>query len=400
MATERSVIFLDKNVYQAAKDRMRWLLINYDEVWVSFSGGKDSLCVLHLLRETMDDMGMQSLRTKAFFRDEEVIPDDVIRFVQGYCEDPDLTARFDVRYFACPMASHIFMLGEHWPYVQWDEARRGNWMREKPPYAITSIHPDNVPLDQHVMNGLTFKTLGVKGKIAVVNGIRADESLTRFRSSLRKKGEFNWVLGASGNDKNIHFVRPIFDWGTADLFKYFKQRGVTYPSIYDMQMYSGETLRVATPLHDRAYMSLVKLRETYPTFYEQILSIWPEVATHERYYKAVDAFQVIEDYPHTWQGILQYIEEKIESAHNRELATKLVGQCRRMRETNRRLGKYSDSPCYGFPILYVFQTIVSGKYSKGITAKMAVGVSDLIYEGLASGDENDSHTLQPVATTE
>lgn len=384
MATEKSVIFLDTDVLEEAKARIRYVYANWDHVWLSFSGGKDSLCVLWLMREVLDDLGMQDTKVKAFFRDEEVIPADVIAFVRGFIENPALAARFDLRYFAVPMRSHIFMMGEHWPYIQWDEARKDRWMRAKPDYAITRLHPDNAPLDQHEMNGLTCKVLGLSGKIAILNGLRADESLTRFRSCVSKAGRYNWVVGSPGKgEKNIAFCKPIFDWATSDLFKFFDERGITYASIYDTQMYSGESLRVATPLHDRAYQTLVKMRVSDPVFYDQILDIWPEVSTHERYYGQIDRYGIIDRYPKSWEGIVQYIEDEIVTPANKEKALSVVRNCRTMKEKNRRLGRYAaerNGVCFGFPLLHVFQGIVSGGYMKDISSEPFPSPSMIEYE--------------------
>jgi predicted phosphoadenosine phosphosulfate sulfurtransferase len=381
MATKENVEFLGVNVYEEAKRRIKYCYANWDHVWLSFSGGKDSLCVLWLMREVLDDMGLSHVKVNAFFRDEEVIPDDVISFVQGFIENPDLSSRFNVAYFAVPMASHIFMMGEHWPYVQWDKSRE--WLREPPEYAIRKLHPEDKPMDQHEMNGLTAEVLGLKGKIAILNGLRADESLNRYRSCVAKKGRYNWVMGSPGKgEKNIAFCKPIFDWATGDLFKYFKEKNITYPSIYDTQLYSGESLRVSTPLHDRAYQSLVKLRVTHPKFYEQILHIWPEVATHERYYCAVDRYGIIDRYPKSWEGIIQYIEDNIDSPTNKARAMEVLKNCKTMKDKNRRLGRYADK-AFGFPLLHVFKQIVAGSYMKGISTEPFPPPSYMAYEEAA-----------------
>ena len=287
------------------------------------------------------------------------------------------------------MKSHIFMMGEHWPYVQWDPDRE--WLRQPPEYAIRQLHPDDKPLDQHEMNGLTAQVLGLRGKINILNGLRADESLTRFRSCVAKKGKYNWVMGSPGKgEKNIAVSKPIFDWATPDLFKYFEARGVRYPSIYDVQMYSGESLRVATPLHDRAYQSLVKLRVTYPKFYEQILSIWPEVATHERYYNQVDRYGIIESYEKSWAGIVKYVEENIDNPANKKRALEVIRDCRTMKDKNRRLGRYADKG-YGFPLLHVFKQIVAGGYMKGVSSEPFPPPSYLEYEAEAEQLAEQSH---------
>jgi 3'-phosphoadenosine 5'-phosphosulfate sulfotransferase (PAPS reductase)/FAD synthetase len=388
MATEKSVRFLDIDVVTAAKRRIEYVLSAYDHVYVSFSGGKDSTAVIHLVREVMDEMGLKNFPVRLLFRDEEIIPENVIEFVQGYREK----AGFELHYFAYPMKSHIFMMGEHWPYIQWDTSRK--WLRQKPAYAITQIHPDaSRPIDQHETNALTMAHLGVKGKIAILNGIRADESLTRFRSCVLKKGEHNYIMGDPGGAKNIDFIKPIYDWSQTDIFKYFHDRSIEYAPIYNMQMYSGESYRVATPLHDRAYSTLVRLRETYPLFYSQILDLWPEIATHERYWSAVDRWGVINDYPKSWEGIFRYIDEKIDSANNKAMAIKAVRGVREMKEKNRRLGRYSKGGCYGFPLLTVFRALVGGSYMKGIQSNPFPGPVEMAYEDAANAEANGASVV-------
>ena len=43
MASKEDLIYLDQNVYEAALDRIDKIYNSHDEVWVSFSGGKDAL---------------------------------------------------------------------------------------------------------------------------------------------------------------------------------------------------------------------------------------------------------------------------------------------------------------------------------------------------------------------
>ena len=44
-------VYLDKNVYEASKERLRFIFDNFKKVYVSFSGGKDSGVLLNLCME-------------------------------------------------------------------------------------------------------------------------------------------------------------------------------------------------------------------------------------------------------------------------------------------------------------------------------------------------------------
>jgi predicted phosphoadenosine phosphosulfate sulfurtransferase len=371
------VKYLDSDVLTEAYKRIERVIMMHDSTFVSFSGGKDSLVVAYLVREVFDRMGMQNVPVTLAFRDEELIPDDVIEFVQSFRERPD---RWNLVYYAFPMESHLFFMGRHLPYVQWDEKRRGNWIRPKPDYAIEQIHPDNVPLHQSMTSALTVHHMGLKGRVAIFNGIRAQESLIRFRASTASTGPESYISGDMGGAKNVSFVKPIFDWSEKDVFRYFFDKKISYCKIYEAEMYAGAPLRVSTPLHDAAYDYLSRLRVMYPTFFEQIVAIWPEVAAQERYWKSFDRNGTIHRYPKSWEGMMQFIEENITEPREKKRAIEVVKQCRSSRMKNQRTGKYADMCGSGYPLFHVFKAIVTGKFMKGVQAHVAPDNAMIEYE--------------------
>ncbi len=68
---------------------MHHIINTFDKIFVCFSGGKDSLAVLHLVKEVYQELGINE-KINVIFRDEEVIPDDIIDFVLWHTEYWDI----------------------------------------------------------------------------------------------------------------------------------------------------------------------------------------------------------------------------------------------------------------------------------------------------------------------
>ena len=87
--------YIDQNVYEKALERIEYLYEVFDDVVVSFSGGKDSTAMLLCAIEVAEKIGR--LPVKAVFYDEEAIHPPTIEYVERVRNDPkvDLTAMED-----------------------------------------------------------------------------------------------------------------------------------------------------------------------------------------------------------------------------------------------------------------------------------------------------------------
>lgn len=309
--------FLEEDVLTAAKARIRHTFDIFDSVAVCFSGGKDSLATLHLVKEVADELGIP--RINAIFRDEELIPDEVIRFVDSYRQQPWL----NLLWYCVPLEGSKYVLGRTERYVQWDPKRRH--IRPKPPWAIRLPADDGRVFDQYTTDELIAENF--KGKVAFVTGVRAAESLMRYTACTRKLNES--YINASST-KRVSLVKPLYDWEENDVFRYFYEREIRYCSIYDAQLWAGSALRVSTPCHAENSKNLPKIKRYSPVLYDQLCSIFPEMLLQERYYRDLDRGAVIRRYGASYDGVELYILDNITDPDQKALALKRLAEVRTM----------------------------------------------------------------------
>jgi predicted phosphoadenosine phosphosulfate sulfurtransferase len=355
MARKEDLIYEDRNVYEAALDRIDRVYNSHDEVWVSYSGGKDSLVCLKLMEEYLDMKGYKD-KINVIFRDEEVINGAIRDFVLSQYDDP----RYNFVYLATPLQSEIYILGEKRKYVQWDEKRKGNWIVPKPDVAETM---------KGVMKQEEFEKYFFKNKrkrIALCIGIRAQESLLRFQGITASTIPY---LTKSPLVKNVSMFKPVYDWSEKDVFKYFYDKDIEYCKVYDNQVFNKDPLRVASAIHAEAAKQLHKLKTNDPVLYNQIMEVFPEVDVQARYYKDMVkgktdkiAYEYKEKAGDAWGAIYLYIKENITDEYQYNQAMQKVAQVRKSRAKNAK----PDDPLAGFPALYVFGKIIGGGYKRSI----------------------------------
>lgn len=303
--------YIDTDVYTEAKKRIHHIFDIFDSVVVQFSGGKDSLAVLHLIKEVCGERGIDVFKNPVdvIFRDEELIQDDVINFVDKYRQLPWV----NMRWYCIPLKSAKYVLGNTVQYVQWDPDR-DKYVREKPEWAICLPEGDKRIFDQYTTNDFIGKEF--PGKVAFVTGIRASESLIRYRASVNKLNE-NYINAIDGSPR-IKLCKPIFDWEENDVFKYFYDKGIQYCPTYDSEMFAGAQLRVSTPIHAESAKFFDKQRVMNPTLYQRIVEVFPDMLLQERYYKEYDLnakFAGVE----SWEDAAEYIRATISDKKTQRL---------------------------------------------------------------------------------
>jgi 3'-phosphoadenosine 5'-phosphosulfate sulfotransferase (PAPS reductase)/FAD synthetase len=280
------------------------------------SGGKDSLAVATLAKEYCEANDL--LPVNAIFHDEEFLPPSNIAMLERlYHED-----WLNLRWYCLPTQRWVAAFGKYHEVTQWDP--RKEHLRPIPEFARTAEWFGYTPEEfmKADPNQDELKAKEFPGRVAFMTGIRASESLVRYRSVVNKLNE-NWICRIENNPTSrIRMVKPIYDWEENDVLKYLHESNVEWCSIYDAQELSGTGLRIAPPtvLGGKRFG---EARAYEPQWYDETVQAAPVMHAIDRYAKDFDIDAFLEPYlVDGFPGVLRYIQDNIPPGRTREEAVK------------------------------------------------------------------------------
>ena len=188
-------------------------------------------------------------------------------------------------YWVClPMGSRCAVSNYQMYWYPWDPDKEELWVRPMPkmPYIINM---DNNPFDFYrykMVQEDLYAEFGEwysrqkKGKTICLLGIRADESLNRYRAYANDRKTImqgnQWTTKMGENWWNAY---PIYDWTTKDVWIANGKFDYDYNRIYDLFWKAGlsiSQMRVASPYHESAKESLNLYRVLEPATWVRVVS--------------------------------------------------------------------------------------------------------------------------------
>ena len=252
-----------------ARIRIKNLFDSVNKVAMNYSGGKDSIVLDDLIFQMCQSGEIDKSKLIVNFIDEEAIYPCVEKIVKK-CRIKWLSIGVEFNWW-CIQVKHyncFNSLQNEETFVCWDETKRDVWIRPRPKFAITS----DPLLEERKDNYQSFLDKKFKG-IVIINGLRASESIQRYQSLARRRGQ----------DK----VYPIYDWTDTDVWNYIREHNLEYPDAYEYMYRVGvpwKNLRISQFFSIDTARNLVQMCEFYPDLFDRICQREPNAYMAMLYY--------------------------------------------------------------------------------------------------------------------
>lgn len=242
---------LGYDVLTAAKARLSLIFELFPCVYLSFSAGKDSTVLLHL---AADEARKRGRKFGLLLIDLEAQYTATIEHAESmFDEYKDVVEPY---WLALPISlrNATSMIQPKWKC--WDPVASDAWVRQPPRRAITDSW-----MFPWFSEGMEFEDLVEdfgewygKGKLtACLVGIRADESLNRWRAVTGQAARFQALKWTTKKRGPVYNAYPIYDWKGADIWTYHAKTGKAYNRIYDLMFLAKVPyghMRICQPFGD------------------------------------------------------------------------------------------------------------------------------------------------------
>lgn len=322
--------YLEKNVLDATKERLEIIFREFDNIYFSVSGGKDSSVMVQLANQVAKQMNK---KFDVLFVDLEAQYRYTIEHVE---ELKKLSQIRDFYHIALPLAlrNAVSVLQPKW--ICWEEESRYLWVRDMPK---NCINMQNCPFEwfrkgeefeEFILQFARWYQKTYGGKVACGVGIRTDESLNRFRTiALQTKKVtfegYHWTTKLKIHEKHIDVYNfyPIYDWTAEDIWGAVSKLDFQFNYIYELMYKNGLSIyeqRLCQPYGDDQKNGLNQFKALEYDTWGKVLNRVNGVNFGNIYCKTTALGNIKSSKPNfmTWQEYTVFLMESI-GLYNRDL---------------------------------------------------------------------------------
>ncbi len=310
--------YLEQDVYEALQERLRFIFEEFDNVYISFSGGKDSGLLLNLVLDFRKKY-YPGRKLGVFHQDFEAQYTVTTEYIERTFE----RIRDVVEpYWVClPMATRTALSSYEMYWYPWDDTKKELWVREMPKKDYV-INLENNPIttyryrmhqeDLAKQFGRWYRKSHKNRKTVCLLGMRADESLQRYSGFVNKKNGYKGECWIGQQFKDVWCASPLYDWSSQDVWHANYLFGYDYNKLYDLYYKAGlkiTQMRVASPFNDYSKDALNLYRVIDPEIWTKLVGR-VQGANFTSIYgrtKAMGYRSVTLPGGHTWKSYTQFL---------------------------------------------------------------------------------------------
>lgn len=308
-------VYKTKNVYDASIERLDFIFANFERIYLSFSGGKDSGVLLNLLLQYMRErsitrkIGIQILDNEANY---EYSLDFMRRILEA---NQDL---LDVYWCCMPVTLPCTISSYEVDWQCWGRKDEHRWVRPMPMQDYV-VNMSNHPFGELFVENANyadfwdmFSEWYSQGKTcANLIGIRTAESLNRYRAIMNEDKEtLHGRMWTKKNTEHTYNCYPIYDWRTEDIWAANAKFGWDYNKLYDVFYMAGipvHRMRVASPFSSEAKSSLNMYRVIDPNTWARLCARVQGANFMATYGKQLNYHSFALPKGHTWKSFVKFL---------------------------------------------------------------------------------------------
>lgn len=331
--------YLGMDVYAAFRARMRFIFEEFENIYVSFSGGKDSGLLLNMVLDFQQQY-YPDRRIGVYHQDFEAQYTVTTEYVERTFQR--IAGQVEPYWVCLPMATRTALSNYEMFWYPWDPDKEEVWVRPMPrhPYVI---HLDNNPITTYRYKmhqedlarqfGRWYRKAHGGGRTLCLLGMRAVESMQRYSGFIHASNGYKGRRWITPTFKDVWCASPLYDWNHSDVWHANYLFGYDYNRLYDLYYMAGlhiSQMRVASPFNDYSKDSLNLYRVIDPEIWVRLVGR-VQGANFTAIYgrtKAMGYRNVTLPPGHTWESytrfLLDTLPEQLRQSYEKKFATSMA----------------------------------------------------------------------------